>query len=860
MTHIFVAFLLTSLIGTVLSLFLVVLRPITKKVFSAAWHYYIWLVVLMVMMLPVRFDMTGYIVSDTYTEETLTITENNFKSIQMSEEIILTDEDNMYTQEQILTPTPFKTAEDYIVNNLSVISLIWLFVAIVLFLVKITGYMNFKRKINKFSDLISCPEINLYTKRKIQVRVSEKICTPLVTGVISPVLLLPKRNFTKEQLGNILSHEITHIRRNDILYKWGESLVKCIHWFNPAIYFISRQISVDCEISCDLSVVENMDDREKYDYIDTILSLLSYANSPAPYLTTGMTGKKSILKKRFTMIKTKINVSKKCLIISVVSAVLLLVSILSVSGVLNGILIKDVDLPALVINTDKQDGDRFNMLFAGIDKTARADTLMLFQVDKDSLRCTSIPRNTIYEGKSVSAIINSQNGNQKIVDVIKRNLDVPIHYYTRMNLEAVKEIINIAGGIDFDVPVDMVYEDPYQDLYINLKKGVHTLSGDGVTQLLQYRQGYPKGDMDRIGIHHQVIKEFIIQKLNYENIEKVPEIMDILSKNIQTNYPVSKLVRDLKMISKIKKENFYFEVMPGDNSINDGNFEYTPKEKESSHKKNTVSFFWPSESTTISRKHETRVHPVTGEKKTHNGIDISAKENSPVVSSIEGKVTDAGFDKVLGNYLVIENDNGVKVRYGHLSSVSVAEGDKVKPNSVIGKVGKTGQAVGANLHFEVYINGESRDPEAIFSADDTKKPANDVSMEEYMGFEHKTLKDTNINKMKQTLIRQGNTEVTGNMADLRENYFVGDCTFENTQLIADEEGKVSLFLNVNMDTLFDVHFFEAETKEDVAGYQILANNENAYTFYGFEKGKIYNMQLSPKTKNDWVIEGDYIVY
>ena len=82
---------------------------------------------------------------------------------------------------------------------------------------------------------------------------------------------------------------------------------------------------------------------------------------------------------------------------------------------LNGILIKDVDSPALVINTDKQDGDRFNMLFAGIDNTARADTLMLFQVDKDSLRCTSIPRNTIYEGKSVSAIINSQNGNQKIV-------------------------------------------------------------------------------------------------------------------------------------------------------------------------------------------------------------------------------------------------------------------------------------------------------------------------------------------------------------------------------------------------------------------------------------------------------------
>lgn len=860
MTHIFVTFLLTSAIGTILSLILLFLRPFTKKVFSAAWHYYIWLVVLAVMIFPVRFNMTEYIVSDNYTEETLIITENQVENIQLSDETSVTVEDNTHMQGVDLSPAYFKTAEDYILDNLSAISLIWMFIATVLFFIKITGYINFKRKISKFSEPISCPEIKLYTKRNIRVRVSEKICTPLVTGVISPILLLPKRDFTKEQLGNILSHEITHIRRNDILYKGGVSLVKCIHWFNPAIYFISRQIGVDCEISCDLTVVENMDDREKYDYIDTILSLLSYSTSPAPYLTTGMTGKKKVLKKRFTMIKNKINVSKKCLIISIVSAVLLLVLILSVSGILNGILIKNEDAQGLIINTDVQKGDRFNMLFAGIDNAGRADTLMLFQVDKDSVRCTSIPRNTVYEGKSVSGIINSQNGDQKIVDIIRQNLDMPVHYYTKMDLSAVKEIVDIVGGIDFNVPLDMVYEDPYQDLYINLKKGPHTLNGDGVTQLLQYRQGYPKGDMDRIGMHQKVIKEFITQKLNMENIEKFPEILDTLSKNIQTNYPVPKLVRDLKMISEIKKENFYFEVLPGYNSINEGTFEYNPKVKDNYQKKNTVSFIWPSESTTISRKHETRVHPVTGEKKTHSGIDISAKENSPVVSSIDGKVTEAGFDKVLGNYLVIENDNGVKVRYGHLSSFNVSEGDKVTSNSVIGKVGKTGQAVGANLHFEVYINGEIRNPETIFSKDDTKENSNDVSMEEYIGFEHKTLKDTNINKMKQSLISQGNTEVSGDMADLRDSYFVGDYTFENTQLIADEEGKISLYLNVNIDTLFDVHFFEVETKEDVAGYRILANNENAYTFYGFKKGKVYNMHLSPKTKNDWVIEGDYIVY
>lgn len=61
------------------------------------------------------------------------------------------------------------------------------------------------------------------------------------------------------------------------------------------------------------------------------------------------------------------------------------------------------------------------------------------------------------------------------------------------------------------------------------------------------------------------------------------------------------------------------------------------------------------------------------------------------------------------------NDNGVKVYYGHLSSVKVAKGDKVEMNTVIGTVGKTGTATGPNLHFEIQINGEYKDPEQIFS-------------------------------------------------------------------------------------------------------------------------------------------------
>ncbi len=124
---------------------------------------------------------------------------------------------------------------------------------------------------------------------------------------------------------------------------------------------------------------------------------------------------------------------------------------------------------------------------------------------------------------------------------------------------------------------------------------------------------------------------------------------------------------------------------------------------------------WPCESTTISNSFGKRVHPITGEERIHNGIDISAPENSSVISATYGEVIDTGYDNKFGNYIIIENDNGVKPYYGHLSTVEVAKGDKVKQRAVIGKVGKTGTATGAHLHFEIQINGEYKDPEQIFS-------------------------------------------------------------------------------------------------------------------------------------------------
>jgi len=864
MTYIFSAILLTSVIGTILSIVLLVLRPFTRKIFSAGWHYYVWLVVLFVMMMPVRVDVTGVFVREQIAQESVTGTEN-YIDIADCEEVTPVFEDGaqVQTESEYMSET-IDNAKNYFADNIYLLSFVWLCGAILIFVAKTLGYIIFIIKMKRLSQPALCPEIKNYTDRTIATRVSDTISAPLVVGVIRPVLILPDREFTPEQLDNILSHELTHIKRNDILYKWVVSVVKCVHWFNPFIYFIGRQINTDCEISCDLTVIKNMSESEKYGYIDTIISLLSHRNSKPVYLTTGMTGSKKILKKRFVMIKNKIEENKKTFIISVISAVVLLVGVLCISGILNGALFKINRENLLTVLTDEQKEDNFNLLFVGEDNNKRADTIMLFEVSKDEIRCISIPRNTVYDGKKVSDILYSKSGNQLLIDVVKKNLNLPVHYYAKVSLSDIKKVVDSVGGVDFDIPMDMIYDDPYQNLHINLKKGMHTLTGEGVTQLLQYRRGYSEGDITRIKLHHKFIKEFIAQKVNKQNIAKLPEVYKIISDSIQTNYPVSKIASDIKMISGITEKNITFEVALGKNEVVDGQLVYSPETKENPKTQKANSFLWPVDSRDISRRYGTRTHPVTGEVKSHNGIDIASKENAPVVSSIEGVVTEVGFHNELGNYLVIENDNGVKVCYGHLSSVDVSEKDKVLPSSVIAKVGKTGNATGANLHFEIYINGQSRDPEELFFESETpkEKEKTDKTLrgESGYGFEHKILENSNVNKIRQSLLRDGNVETTKSEVDLRSNYFVGDYSGGETQIVADKDGKISLYMSVNTDTLFDVKFSDAETNEDAGGYKILANNRNAYTFYGFEKGRKYNMELTPKTKGDWAILGDYIIY
>ncbi|HPI98941.1 MAG TPA: M23 family metallopeptidase, partial [Synergistales bacterium] len=118
---------------------------------------------------------------------------------------------------------------------------------------------------------------------------------------------------------------------------------------------------------------------------------------------------------------------------------------------------------------------------------------------------------------------------------------------------------------------------------------------------------------------------------------------------------------------------------------------------------------WPVRGRVTSR-FGTRVHPVFKTKIMHTGIDIDAKRGDPVKAAESGEVLYAGWLRGYGQIIILDHGAQLTTVYAHLDASLVDEGEKVKNGQVIGKVGSTGVATGAHLHFEVRVDGEARDP------------------------------------------------------------------------------------------------------------------------------------------------------
>ncbi len=123
----------------------------------------------------------------------------------------------------------------------------------------------------------------------------------------------------------------------------------------------------------------------------------------------------------------------------------------------------------------------------------------------------------------------------------------------------------------------------------------------------------------------------------------------------------------------------------------------------------SVPSVWPTRGW-VTSDFGSRLDPYTSERVMHAGLDIAGPHGKEVVSPSDGTVVFAGLEGGYGNVVVLDHGYGIKTRYGHLSSIKVKSGEKVKRGDVIAALGNTGRSTGPHLHYEVRVNGIAQNP------------------------------------------------------------------------------------------------------------------------------------------------------
>lgn len=327
--YIFQRILLLSLSGTLITAILLPLISVTKKIFSSSWRYLTCVIALLIFLIPLS----------------LKLPENNDEQDLSNENVIVLRFDEIQQQNnQNAAPTAAKTADKSSFDASIIYKCgfyVWLFGCTFCLTFTVISHLTYVKYLRLRSTHEDCREtLANFGCERLTVLKSDAISSPQLIGIIKPTLFIPDIKISKDDLNNILRHECVHCKRFDIAVKWLCIIAKALHWFNPFIYLLIRKTNIECEISCDISALRNLDKKEVESYCETILSLITNRNTTiSPALCMGDT--KRNLERRFKAIMEEKRKSKKIVVISAIVAAIIVLLSLTASAILGGMAKKE---------------------------------------------------------------------------------------------------------------------------------------------------------------------------------------------------------------------------------------------------------------------------------------------------------------------------------------------------------------------------------------------------------------------------------------------------------------------------------------------------------------------------------------
>lgn len=243
----------TTIISSVLILFILLLKTTWLKRYSKNLNYYIWLFVIIKLIIPLEIPIK------------YTFSEKN-KISQVSDMVVS-------MQSSIEFDTYFYIFVFYLIG------------VMILSIYSIMTYLKYKNLIKKlsydvdenFATVLNEVKNEMNVNTNIVVRYCDYVRSPCLIGVFKPYILVPNVGYSDVEISWIFRHELTHYRYKDNLIKLICFFIRIIYWFNPLVYLLINVIGNDCELSCDQRVVKNRTFEEKKEYGLTITNSVKYS-------------------------------------------------------------------------------------------------------------------------------------------------------------------------------------------------------------------------------------------------------------------------------------------------------------------------------------------------------------------------------------------------------------------------------------------------------------------------------------------------------------------------------------------------------------------------------------------------------
>lgn len=227
----------------------------------------------------------------------------------------------------------------------------------------------------------------------------------------------------------------------------------------------------------------------------------------------------------------------------------------------------------IAFNTERADGV-YTILLVGNDQgNGNTDTMMVGKIDtvNHTMDFVSIPRdtlvNTAWEVRKLnSAYWRSEAGNGEGIEAlraqVKNLIGFDVDCYAVIDIDVFVKTVDALGGIYFDVPVNMSYSDPSQNLYIDIPAGYQLLSGEDAIKVCRFRAGYANGDLGRIDVQHDFLKAAASQMISLGNIPNISKVVDILSDGLYTNLSAANIAYFLRQALMCDSGSINFHTAP----------------------------------------------------------------------------------------------------------------------------------------------------------------------------------------------------------------------------------------------------------------------------------------------------------